>query len=838
MWRAGAGGPSTKTNTTDSTPSQSASTSPLPARSPPAPSPPAAQPPYPTPPLTTGAQSTGDEAGVSAPASSHNDEERDEVDDGPSASAGSPSRPGTTATSPTASPVAPGTATIPPLPAVKPKLRASRACSSCNRQKLRCDGQNPCGRCIGLGQAKVCEYLPSLRGKTRKKKGAAAAPTLATGAAAPANGSRVASPTEPHAGAKRRRSLEGFAREYEYEYARWHALARNGVAWGERGSGERSDARDPRDPRSDPRAERDHRERERAFYERDAREREAHEHERRSRANSAHSAHSAPHSPHARPQPTLTPVQRLTPLPNATPDALSLLAEASAISPVERRARREWTPPPALPPVSDTCEARHLLGFVNAHEAENLFNLYVRYLNPHLPVLDAGAVAIHVARRSIALFNAVCCVAARAFNVVLWDRLKAFAAGETSRLALDRSFESVQAQLVYATWNLPTAEESDSAYVRLGLAKRLAEEIDLPSAVAAPLPSWARRSIARTALLLYAADATLALELGKPVLPRDVASWAAQLGGGIDDLLVSIFAEWAHGLAVSVDALRAAAAAWARPTSPAAGVYAAAAPDLVGLHRARLASWRERAERAVEALHEALSDATEHAGLVIALARLYEGYAALVLDAYVLERALYLGSGADAALAEYQASAIRLIELFDIDLSSSHLRGAPDTVFTVLTYAAVALVHSVALGGKSSSNNKAAVLALARRASDVLARAAMTPDHLPAAQSVFLSRLIARVGADAGDDVADIALLAAAVGPGDDAAAHARALAEPTTSIWPPRAADAKRARAALAGAEFPPPPALPRAALGLGVGSFRRAGLAARTGLSGLGGW
>lgn len=48
--------------------------------------------------------------------------------------------------------------------------RASRACASCNRQKLRCDGGRPCTRCTTSGLEESCEYLPSLRGKTRRKK--------------------------------------------------------------------------------------------------------------------------------------------------------------------------------------------------------------------------------------------------------------------------------------------------------------------------------------------------------------------------------------------------------------------------------------------------------------------------------------------------------------------------------------------------------------------------------------------------------------------------------------------------------------------------------------------
>jgi len=51
-----------------------------------------------------------------------------------------------------------------------PKPRTSRACSSCNRQKLRCDGAHPCVRCVSLKIIDSCEYLPSLRGKTRKRK--------------------------------------------------------------------------------------------------------------------------------------------------------------------------------------------------------------------------------------------------------------------------------------------------------------------------------------------------------------------------------------------------------------------------------------------------------------------------------------------------------------------------------------------------------------------------------------------------------------------------------------------------------------------------------------------
>ena len=50
------------------------------------------------------------------------------------------------------------------------KHRTSRACSHCNKQKLRCDGVRPCSRCVTLRLQESCEYLPSMRSKTRKKK--------------------------------------------------------------------------------------------------------------------------------------------------------------------------------------------------------------------------------------------------------------------------------------------------------------------------------------------------------------------------------------------------------------------------------------------------------------------------------------------------------------------------------------------------------------------------------------------------------------------------------------------------------------------------------------------
>lgn len=94
---------------------------------------------------------------------------------------------------------------------------------------------------------------------------------------------------------------------------------------------------------------------------------------------------------------------------------------------------------------------------------------------------------------------------------------------------------------------------------------------------------------------------------------------------------------------------------------------------------------------------------------------------------------------------QYQQAAIRLLECFGRDLSTPNLtRGCPDFVFTVVTYGAVSLLKSLEprLAALEPSPDRTAVLALARSAADMLARAAVTSDHVPASQSVFLSRLI------------------------------------------------------------------------------------------------
>ena len=86
---------------------------------------------------------------------------------------------------------------------------------------------------------------------------------------------------------------------------------------------------------------------------------------------------------------------------------------------------------------------------------------------------------------------------------------------------------------------------------------------------------------------------------------------------------------------------------------------------------------------------------------------------------------------------------MRLINCFEVDIQHPGLtRGCPDFVFTVLTYAAVSLIRATQTQFAHLEPDRPSIFSLARKAADMLAQAAMVSDHLPASQSVFLSRLI------------------------------------------------------------------------------------------------
>ena len=92
---------------------------------------------------------------------------------------------------------------------------------------------------------------------------------------------------------------------------------------------------------------------------------------------------------------------------------------------------------------------------------------------------------------------------------------------------------------------------------------------------------------------------------------------------------------------------------------------------------------------------------------------------------------------------QYQSAPRSLIETFEAELDSpGFTRGCPDFIFTVLTYAAVSLLRVTQPHFAYLKPDRDKIFSRARKASDMLARSAMDPDHLPASQSVFLRRLM------------------------------------------------------------------------------------------------
>lgn len=92
---------------------------------------------------------------------------------------------------------------------------------------------------------------------------------------------------------------------------------------------------------------------------------------------------------------------------------------------------------------------------------------------------------------------------------------------------------------------------------------------------------------------------------------------------------------------------------------------------------------------------------------------------------------------------QYHSAAVYLVNHFDEGFEAAGLtRGCPDFIFTVLTYGVVSLLKILSVPVSGFETITQSIIDLARRASDILARAAVTRDHLPAAQSSLVSRLI------------------------------------------------------------------------------------------------
>lgn len=106
-------------------------------------------------------------------------------------------------------------------PTIKPRVRISKACVGCRKVKLKCNGKQPCSRCSALHMEPECDYTPSLRGKTRRRRSdrsRSGAQDSGNGEGAP--GRLVSRPTqrplgEPSTGDKRARSV-AFTADHTY----------------------------------------------------------------------------------------------------------------------------------------------------------------------------------------------------------------------------------------------------------------------------------------------------------------------------------------------------------------------------------------------------------------------------------------------------------------------------------------------------------------------------------------------------------------------------------------------------------------------------------------------
>jgi hypothetical protein len=133
---------------------------------------------------------------------------------------------------------------------------------------------------------------------------------------------------------------------------------------------------------------------------------------------------------------------------------------------------------------------------------------------------------------------------------------------------------------------------------------------------------------------------------------------------------------------------------------------------------------------------------------------------------------------------QYQSASTSLIETFETELDSpGFTRGCPDFIFTVLTYAAVSLLRVTQPHFAYLEPDRNKIFTMARKASDMLARSAMNPDHLPASQSVFLRRLIEAKSAEAPTSTYQQAYLPEMI----DFEAFGQSLeGDQSKTLWPP----------------------------------------------------
>lgn len=114
------------------------------------------------------------------------------------------------------------------------------------------------------------------------------------------------------------------------------------------------------------------------------------------------------------------------------------------------------------------------------------------------------------------------------------------------------------------------------------------------------------------------------------------------------------------------------------------------------------------------------------------------------------------------------------------------VRGCPDFVFTVLTYAAVSLLKALEPQFGHLDPDRDAITKLARKAAEILQRSAMSPDQLPASQGVFVNRLIHVKSTATLATAFDPAAAAMALKPIDFEAFAQSLDQDQSKTLWPP----------------------------------------------------
>lgn len=381
-----------------------------------------------------------------------------------------------------------------------------------------------------------------------------------------------------------------------------------------------------------------------------------------------------------------------------------------------------------------------ILRFLTEEDVNGLFTVFWSHLHRHCAAIDREHSSPSLLlQRSPALFNAICCVSGSYYEArpELLPLLREFAKNELGSFPMEKSLEFVQAQLLYLTFKpIPAGSYNmDTNWIRIGLAVRMAQDLNLPHAhliKTDTVPAWRIKSMSRTWLLCTNLEKTIAVTLGKP-MPASTTSVNTELlaSDNLQDTRLLNVCKYHMLLERSLEATRALAIG---EVGHEESVY--------GALQRQLDDWKDDAEESERS--NGFSEHRDESERQIGEYRIDYYFAQLIIASITPEHSLQADSPHQPyALAKYQTSALSLLHSFRDDSAAlGHSKYCSDSLFSYVTFAAISLLRSVQPQFRFLIIDKIAAGKLISKTATLLENAARSWDHLPYLQAEFLRHVL------------------------------------------------------------------------------------------------